>query len=106
MSTYSKITRHPRTWQYESATWIDDYFGQHLYGVRFMSDDKVYPAGQVSQAELKHYWAADVFETFRRITDGSEESILMCLGQLQTVYNERWEADPIGGGGATLAEEE
>lgn len=35
------MTRHPKTGQWEEATWMDDYFGQHNYGVKF-SDGKVF----------------------------------------------------------------
>lgn len=35
MSTYIRRTKHPATGKFEPATWIDDYFGPHRYGVRF-----------------------------------------------------------------------
>jgi hypothetical protein len=38
MSNYIRETRHPRTGQWEQATWIDDLFGRHCYGVVFPSD--------------------------------------------------------------------
>lgn len=43
MSTYKQWTKHPATGLWEHATWMDDYFGRHHYGVSFPSDgDKVF----------------------------------------------------------------
>ena len=36
MSTYFEVTKHPRTGEWERALWIDDYFGRHNYGVKFL----------------------------------------------------------------------
>ena len=38
MSTYSRLTKHPKTGQWENATWYDDLLGHHHYGVVFPSD--------------------------------------------------------------------
>lgn len=46
MSSYQKQTVHPETKQIENAEWIDDYFGNHNYGVRFPSDGKVFRADE------------------------------------------------------------
>ncbi len=35
MSTYQRFTKHPVTGRWENATWIDDYFARHHYGVEF-----------------------------------------------------------------------
>jgi len=35
MSTYSKQTKHPVTGEWHEATWIDDFYGRHNYGVQF-----------------------------------------------------------------------
>lgn len=35
MSTYWKTTKHPETGKWEKATWHDDHFGKHHYGVEF-----------------------------------------------------------------------
>lgn len=35
MSSYTKKTKHPLTGKWEDALWIDDYFGKHIYGVKF-----------------------------------------------------------------------
>lgn len=38
MSTFNKETKHPKTGKWENATWYDDFFGNHHYGVQFPSD--------------------------------------------------------------------
>ena len=35
MSTYLKQTKHPITGEWHEATWIDDFYGRHRYGVQF-----------------------------------------------------------------------
>ena len=35
MSTYKDLAFNPVTRAVEEATWIDDYFGKHQYGVQF-----------------------------------------------------------------------
>lgn len=40
MSTFIKMTKHPETGKWEEATWYDDMFGHHNYGVVFPSDLK------------------------------------------------------------------
>lgn len=35
MSSYTKLTKHPKTGKWLMAEWLDDYFGQHRYGIRF-----------------------------------------------------------------------
>lgn len=42
MSSFKRITRHPVTGLLKIAWWIDDYFGNHHYGVKFEDDPKVY----------------------------------------------------------------
>lgn len=41
MSTFNRLTKHPITRRWELATWYDDYFGNHHYGVVFL-DGTVY----------------------------------------------------------------
>ena len=41
MSTYSRMTKNPKTGKYEKALWRDDYFAHHHYGVMF-PDKTVY----------------------------------------------------------------
>ena len=35
MSNFTRRTIHPVTGAIEEATWLDDHFGKHRYGVRF-----------------------------------------------------------------------
>lgn len=98
MSSYKKITRHPQTHQYEDAHWIDDYFGPHIYGVRFESDDKVYPVDMVDHAQLKEFWAQDVIDTIEAKYGPGQ--VLPFLKTLDHKYKARWERDPSGGEGA------
>lgn len=46
MSSYQRQTKHPETGVAENAEWLDDFFGQHNYGVRFPSDGKVFRADE------------------------------------------------------------
>jgi len=46
MSSYQRKTQHPLTLHFENAEWLDDYFGQHNYGVRFPSDGQVFRADE------------------------------------------------------------
>ncbi len=46
MSSYQRKTQHPETLHFERAEWLDDYFGNHNYGVRFPSDGKVFRADE------------------------------------------------------------
>ena len=41
MSNFLKKTKNPRTGKFEMATQLDNYFGQHNYGVKF-KDGKIY----------------------------------------------------------------
>lgn len=41
MSNYSRLTKNPKTGKFEMADWLDDYYGEHIYGVRF-NDCEVY----------------------------------------------------------------
>lgn len=36
MSSYLRHTKHPTTKKWQDALWLDDYFGQHNYGVLFL----------------------------------------------------------------------
>jgi len=35
MSTYSRMTKHPVTGEWDSAVWHDNYYAPHQYGVEF-----------------------------------------------------------------------
>lgn len=42
MSNFVRRTRHPETGLFEDATWLDDYFGNHIYGVKFPNHERIY----------------------------------------------------------------
>lgn len=104
MSNYTKITRHPQMKHYEVAEYLDDYFGHHLYGVKF-ADGKVYPIDQVERTQLQEFWAEDVIAAFRSYIHTysgvvAEQDVLNFLGRLDQAYHNRWKRDPHGGEGA------
>jgi len=39
MSTYLRQTKHPETDEWQVATWADDFYGSHHYGVKFPNGD-------------------------------------------------------------------
>lgn len=43
MSSYTRMTKHPKTKKWEEAQWINDLLGHHHYGVVFPSDRKKQP---------------------------------------------------------------
>ena len=42
MSNFRTKAIHPITGKEEMADYLDDYFGNHKYGVKFVGEDKVY----------------------------------------------------------------
>lgn len=46
MSNYQQFTKHPDTGKWEFATWIDDHFGHHRYGIKFR-DEKIFREEQI-----------------------------------------------------------
>lgn len=46
MSSYNAMAINPMTKEKENAFFIDDYYGKHMYGVKF-SDGKVYPVEEI-----------------------------------------------------------
>lgn len=112
MSTFVRVTKHPQSKKYELATWVDDYFGSHIYGVHFKSDGKVYPTELVDKGEVKNFWVEDVKIGFLKfledndMTEQPNEDLLDFLNYIQLAYNERWERDPLLGEGATMQDTE
>jgi len=51
VSTYQRRTKNPVTGEFEEATWLDDHFGRHRYGVQF-PDGKIY-------RQSDHQWEFD-----------------------------------------------
>jgi hypothetical protein len=50
VSNFIRRTKNPATGKFENATWLDNHFGGHRYGVRFPSDGMIY------NAELQGDW--------------------------------------------------
>lgn len=46
MSSFIRNTKNPETGKFEPAYWLDDYFGNHKYGVKF-EDGTVYDPDKV-----------------------------------------------------------
>lgn len=110
MSTFAKPTRHPQKGTWELAQWIDDYFGPHIYGVRFESDKKVYPVDIVERNHIYDFWADDVIQAFTKFLYGDGHGadpnevvadIIDFLNLIQKEYKARWQRDPATGEGAT-----
>jgi hypothetical protein len=57
MSNYQAPAYHPCTGQVELASWLDDYYGEHLYGVKFPGCDNVHDAEncRLSLAQIKEH---------------------------------------------------
>jgi hypothetical protein len=53
MSTFKRKTKHPQTGEWEQATWWDDYFGKHHYGVEF-SDGQVFNPEKIDLETSPH----------------------------------------------------
>lgn len=52
MSHFIKITKHPITGFWQPAEWLDGYFRNHHYGVRFPDGDVFNP--EVVELETKN----------------------------------------------------
>lgn len=105
MSTYKKVARHPNTGKWERATFHDDYFAPHVYGVEFPSDGKVYTIEMLEKTELKEFWADDVIEAFSifmndYVGEYDHKDLITFLDNIDIQYHARWRDDPQGGGGA------
>lgn len=103
MSSFAKITKHPNDGKYYLASWIDDYFAPHYYGVKFPNDEKVYPADFVEERQIHDFWADDVINAFKYVMgfEGTDKQVINFLNQIQKEYRKRCELDPLTGGGAT-----
>jgi hypothetical protein len=47
MSNFQRIAWHPVERVARAADYLDDYFGRHEYGVKFIGDEKVYRPAEV-----------------------------------------------------------
>lgn len=53
MSNFSRTSLHPVTKKYINATWLDDYFGEHRYAVKFDGDNTYYSGDYIEELETK-----------------------------------------------------
>lgn len=51
MSNFTKLTRHPISGLMEEADWLDDYFGQHRYGIQFKGSPIVYTEREIKKED-------------------------------------------------------
>lgn len=72
MSTYIKKTKHPELKKFMDALWIDDYFGNHNYGVQFAGEETIYDMREndfkTNDREVTTPW-----ENFEFMSDASPE---------------------------------
>lgn len=47
MSNFTRVSWHPVERVARAASYLDNYFGRHQYGVRFDGDEKVYRSNEV-----------------------------------------------------------
>ena len=53
MSSYKGKARDPADGKIKDAWWIDDYFGRHQYGVKFVEDGRAYRPKEVWVKDAK-----------------------------------------------------
>lgn len=53
MSSYTALALNPLTNEEEMAEFLDDYYGRHIYAVRF-KDGHVYPEAAIKAARDKY----------------------------------------------------
>lgn len=58
MSSFKRLTKHPITKEWKTAWWIDDFFGNHNYGVRFTDDGELSEKGETFREE-DYEWETD-----------------------------------------------
>lgn len=86
MSTFVKPTKNPKTGKFELATWHDDYFAHHHYGVEF-EDGEVYDPREMELETMSH----DEFNP--EVTIKLRKSLIMDLNhKLNLKQNETWVA--------------
>jgi len=72
MSTFSQQTKHPVTGEWHEATWIDDFYGRHHYGVRFPNGETFNP---------------DKIQLETRDDELEESACKECNGELSALLN-------------------
>ena len=53
MSNFMRRTKNPKTGEFETIMWLDDYFGNHQYGIEFSTGTvSAYPDGKLTEWEI------------------------------------------------------
>ena len=53
MSNFIEPTYHPIKKKMLYAYWIDDYFGKHKYGIKFVNEDRVFSEKELDEIKNK-----------------------------------------------------
>lgn len=69
MSNFLMMTKHPKTNEFESATWIDDYFGPRKYGIKFNSGDIFRPdeCSLISSEEFNLRETSNILDQIKKV---------------------------------------
>lgn len=51
MSSFFRETKHPKTGKWEVAAWIDDYFDEHKYGIKF-ANDQIFKEEEIKEFKI------------------------------------------------------
>jgi len=78
MSNYVRLVFHPKTGERERAEFLDDYFGSHIYGVRFKSGEVFYQH-EVTTVESKDE-TTDYRKGFVEGQSGERDAYLLFTG--------------------------
>lgn len=81
MSSYIKKSQHPETGKMEDAFWMDDYYGPHQYGVKFM-DGKIFREGLIPAHDI----TIPITTTF----DDFEEKTMFKVGDKIQMRSDKW----------------
>lgn len=104
MSSYHARTRHPKTGKICNASWIDDAFGRHQYGVQFPGEEVLWRPEEVKLAQPGEYDLGDevcdmhdglpdgAIKHFRIDTNASTEALHIIVEKLG---NEVWLTNKI-----------
>jgi len=74
MSTFNRLTKNLSTGKWEVATWIDDHFGRHKYGVKFPDGTIIDPEKQeLETREIVDMPEKDIAQQASEIVNGDRQ---------------------------------
>jgi hypothetical protein len=99
MSNFLKTTKHPKTGKWETARWLDDYFGRRKYGVEFQDGTIVEANFQTNYPETSdrekptndwgwgesNKWGLEYCETCVQMTNHDDDGCLKCRTSLHSM---------------------